>query len=34
MAKLRNVLTRRVLKMLEDESKRDADKYNQWFGEF
>ena len=34
MAKLRNVLTRRVLKMLEDESKRDADKYNNWFSEF
>jgi HSP90 family molecular chaperone len=34
MAKLRNVLTRRVLKMLEDESKRDAEKYNKWFGEF
>jgi len=34
MAKLRNVLTRRVLKMLEDESKRDADKYNKWFSEF
>jgi TNF receptor-associated protein 1 len=34
MAKLRNVITRRVLKMLEDESKRDADKYNKWFGEF
>lgn len=34
MSKLRNVLTRRVLKMLEDESKRDADKYNKWFMEF
>jgi HSP90 family molecular chaperone len=34
MQKLRNVITRRVLKMLEDESKRDADKYNKWFGEF
>jgi HSP90 family molecular chaperone len=34
MQKLRNVLTRRVLKMLEDESKRDAEKYNKWFSEF
>jgi len=34
MAKLRNVLTRRVLKMLDDESKKDSDKYNKWFGEF
>ena len=34
MAKLRNVLTRRVLKMLEDESKKDTDKYNRWFNEF
>ena len=34
MQKLRNVLTRRVLKMLEDESKRDAEKYNKWFQEF
>ncbi len=31
MQKLRNVLTRRILKLLEDESKRDADKYNKWF---
>jgi HSP90 family molecular chaperone len=34
IAKLRNVLTRRVLKMLEDESKKDAQKYNKWFNEF
>lgn len=34
MQKLRNVLTRRILKQLEDESKRDADKYNKWFQEF
>lgn len=31
MQKLKNVLTRRVLKLLEDESKRDAEKYNKWF---
>lgn len=34
MNKLRNVLTRRILKMLDDESRRDADKYNKWFQEF
>ena len=34
IAKLRNVLTRRVLKMLEDESKKDIQKYNKWFNEF
>lgn len=34
MSKLRNVLTRRVLKMLEDEGKRDGEKYNKWFNEF
>jgi HSP90 family molecular chaperone len=32
--KLRNVITRRVLKMLEDESKRDPKKYNMWIREF
>lgn len=32
--KLRNVVTRRVLKMLEDEMKRDASKYDKWFNEF
>ena len=34
MSKLRNVITRRVLKMIEDESKKDADKYNKWFNDF
>lgn len=34
MHKLRNVLTRRVLKMIEDEAKKDADKYNRWFNDF
>ncbi len=34
MHKLRNVLTRRVLKMLEDESKKDKDRYNKWFADF
>lgn len=34
MSKLKNVLTRRVLKFLEDESRRDPDKYNQWYADF
>jgi len=32
--KLKNVVTRRVLKMLEDEMKRDAFTYDKWFNEF
>ena len=31
---MRNVITRRVLKMLEDESKRDKKKYNLWHKDF
>lgn len=34
IAKLKNVMTRRVLKALEDEMKLDEEKYNNWFGEF
>ena len=34
MMKLRNVLTRRVIKMIEDELKKDKDKYNKWYSEF
>lgn len=34
MNKLRNVLTRRVLKLIDDESKKDKEKYNKWFGDF
>jgi HSP90 family molecular chaperone len=34
MSKLRNVLTRRILKLLDDESKKDKDKYNKWFNDF
>lgn len=34
MSKLRNALTRRILKLLEDESKKDADRYNKWYGDF
>lgn len=32
--KLRNVLTRRTLKLIEDELKRDATSYNKWYAEF
>lgn len=32
--KLRNVVTRRILKMLEDEMKINPDKYDKWFQEF
>lgn len=34
MSKLRNVLSRRVLKLLDDESKKDKARYNKWFNEF
>lgn len=34
MGRLKNALTRRVIKMLEDEIKNDEEKYNKWFGEF
>jgi HSP90 family molecular chaperone len=34
MAKLRNVITRRTLKLLDDESKKDPEKFNKWFNEF
>lgn len=34
IAKLRNVLTRRVLKHLEDELKKDPSQYDQWFDQF
>lgn len=30
--KLRTVITRRAIKMLEDEAKRDPEKYNAWYG--
>ena len=32
--KLKNVLTRRILKCLEDELKLDEEKYNNWYAEF
>jgi TNF receptor-associated protein 1 len=34
ISKLRNVLTRRVIKMIDDEAKRDAEKYKKWFADF
>lgn len=34
ISKLRNVVTRRVLKFLEDEMKRDSDAYSKWFEDF
>jgi len=34
ISKLRNVLTRRVIKHLDDEAKRDADKYKKWYADF
>lgn len=34
IAKLRNVVTRRVLKLLEDELKRDPARYDQWYTNF
>lgn len=34
ISKLRNVITRRILKFLEDEMKRDPVKFDNWFNEF
>ena len=34
ISKLRNVLTRRVLKLLDDESKKDPQTYNKWYSDF
>lgn len=34
ITKLRNVLTRRVIKLIDDESKKDAEKYKKWFNDF
>lgn len=34
ISKLRNVLTRRILKMIDDEAKRDPEKYKSWYNEF
>lgn len=32
--KLKNVVTRRILKMIEDEMKRDPETYDKWYDEF
>jgi len=34
MNKLRNAITRRVLKLIEEEARKDAEKYNKWYGDF
>ena len=34
MLKLRNVLTRRVLKLLDDEARKDPEKYIKWYQDF
>ena len=34
IAKLRTVITRRAIKMLEDEAKADPEKYNKWYDTF
>ena len=34
MAKLKNVITRRILKLLEDQLKQDEETYNRWYEEF
>ena len=34
ISKLRNFLTKRTLKMLEDESKQNPEKYNEWYSHF
>lgn len=34
IVKLRNVITRRVIKMLDDEAKRDPEIYKKWYADF
>jgi HSP90 family molecular chaperone len=34
MNKLRNAMTRRILKLLEEEARKDKAKYNKWFNDF
>ncbi len=34
IVKLRNVLTRRIIKMIDDEAKREPEKYANWFADF
>jgi HSP90 family molecular chaperone len=32
--KLRNVITRRILKLLDDEARKDPEKYTKWYNDF
>lgn len=34
ITKLRNVLTRRVIKLIDDEAKRDPESYKRWYSDF
>lgn len=34
ISKLRNVLSRRVIKLIDDEAKRDPEKYKKWYADF
>lgn len=34
IAKLRNFITKRAIKMLEDESKKNPEQYNEWYDKF
>jgi len=34
MLRLKDILTKRVLRLLKDESKKDPKRFNQWFDEF
>ena len=34
MSKLKNAMTRRILKLIEDEARKDKDRYNKWFIDF
>ena len=34
IAKIKNIVTRRILKFLEDEMKRDSEEYDKWFKDF
>lgn len=34
MNKLRNAMTRRILKLLEEEARKDKAKYNKWYEDF
>lgn len=34
MAKLRNFLTKRIIKLLKDEAQKNPEEYNKWFNHF